>query len=234
MCGRTWALIEPGVLGYDEALALQMSLVGACRKGLIGAALVVLEHLPVITLGKSSRPDEAAELADRIEGTGVQVASVNRGGKATYHGPGQLVAYPITRLMSHQVVTYVRSLEQAAIDTLGHFGIRGTRREGHPGAWVQSRKIASIGIAVSGGVAYHGMALNVCTDMSYFSLIQPCGLTAADMVSMEEAMGRPIGVAEVKQVFLGVFSCVMGAALRPVNVAPAGTELAVPGVSSAK
>ena len=190
----------PGLTPYREALALQRSLAGAVSQGAIPDAVILLEHEPVVTLGR--RTDEAAELhlPDGIE---VDVVETDRGGKSTYHGPGQLVCYPILDLNRHgrDLKKYVRDLEQAIIGTLGRFDLNGERIDGLTGVWLTSppRKVASIGVHAARWVTTHGYALNVDLDPAPFTQwITACGLEDAHFTSMAHELGRPLTVDDVR------------------------------------
>jgi lipoate-protein ligase B len=180
-----------GLVPYDEALAEQRRLVGACR--IDGAPrLLLLEHPPTYTLGPRARDEHLLTDEATLCDLGATVRRVDRGGDVTFHGPGQLVGYPIVdlRKWGQGPVWYVRSLEEVLIQTLALFGIAGTRREGSPGVWVSSEKIAAIGVHVSRGITSHGFALNVDPDLAYFSHIVPCGLLGTSITSMAQVLGR--------------------------------------------
>jgi len=163
-------LSDLGLVEYGEALQLQKT--EAERRASGGEdILFLLEHPHVITLGKKTSPEN-------FRSQPIPVFQVDRGGDATYHGPGQLVGYLIMLLEDHDVRRFVRNIEQAIIESLAAFGIQAGRKDEHRGVWVGHQKIASIGVAVSNWVSYHGFALNVNTDLSYFSLIKPCGWSA--------------------------------------------------------
>ena len=192
------ALDDP--VPYAEAWDLQRSLAGAVSQGAIPDTVVFLEHPPVVTLGR--RTDEAAEL-HLPAGVEVEVVETNRGGKSTYHGPGQLVCYPILDLNRHgrDVKKYVRDLEEALVRTLAAFGLEGRRFEGLTGVWLHPppRKIASIGVHVSRWVTTHGYALNVDLDPAPFTQwITACGLEDAAFTTMARELGRPVAVDEVR------------------------------------
>jgi lipoyl(octanoyl) transferase len=194
----------PGLVPYREAFALQRSIAGAVSQRAIPDTVILLEHEPVVTLGR--RADETVEL-HLPEGVDVDVVETDRGGKSTYHGPGQLVCYPILDLNRHgrDLKKYVRDLEEAIIHTLAVFGLEGTRYEGLTGVWlppsgsVGPRKIASIGVRASRWVTTHGYALNVDLDPAPFTQwITACGLEDAQFTSMATELGRPLEVAEVR------------------------------------
>jgi len=192
--------MQLGQMPYAEAWELQRSLAGAVSQGAIPDTVLLLEHPPVITLGR--RTDEAAEL-HLPEDAAVEVVETDRGGKSTYHAPGQLVCYPILDLKRHgrDVKKYVRDLEQALIGTLAPFGVTGERIEGLTGVWLTRppRKIASIGVHVSRWVTTHGYALNVDLDPAPFTdWITACGLEDAAFTTVARELGRPVAVDEMR------------------------------------
>jgi lipoyl(octanoyl) transferase len=193
-------LLQLGETPYLEAWDLQRSLAAAVSQGAIPDTILLLEHTPVVTLGR--RTDEAAEL-HVPEGAAVEIVETNRGGKSTYHGPGQLVCYPILDLKRHgrDVKKYVRDLEEALIQTLAPLGIAGTRLEGLAGVWLERppRKVASIGVHVSRWVTTHGYALNVDLDPAPFTdWITACGLEDAMFTTIARELDRDVTVDEVR------------------------------------
>lgn len=177
----------------------------ARRQETIGDLLLLVEHFPVVTLGRGGGVEDLRGSPAGLRRHGVELHQTDRGGRATYHGPGQLVAYPILRL-SDDLHVYVRRLEQTAIDVLQEYGIRAGRLPGHPGAWVGQEKIAAIGVAVRHGVTTHGLALNVNPRMEHFSLIVPCGLADKGVTSMAHELGRPVDLAAVERAFIRAFA----------------------------
>jgi lipoyl(octanoyl) transferase len=215
----------PGLTPYGEAFALQRSLAGAVSQGAIPDTVILLEHEPVVTLGR--RTDEAAEL-HLPDGIDVDVVETDRGGKSTYHGPGQLVCYPILDLNRHgrDLKRYVRELEEAIIRTLAAHGLVGTRIDGLTGVWMAPgggqgpRKIASIGIRASRWVTTHGYALNVDLDPSPFTeWITACGLDDAQFTSMAAELGQPVAVGDVRPAAAAAIAEVFGLELEelPAN-----------------
>jgi len=205
-------LMNLGLVPYAEAVALQQSLAGAVSQGAIPETIVFLEHPPVVTLGR--RTDEEREL-HIPEGTAIDVVETNRGGKSTYHAPGQLVCYPILDLNRHgrDVKRYVRDLEQAIVQTLAVFGLEGRCIEGLTGVWLPSppRKIASIGVHVSRWITTHGYALNVDLDPAPFTdWITACGLDDAAFTTMARELERPLTVAEVRPAAAAAIGAVFG------------------------
>jgi lipoyl(octanoyl) transferase len=196
----TLTVLRPGLVDYREAWAEQRRLHDAVVAGDQPDTILLLEHPSVFTAGKRTEP------ADRpLDGT--PVVDVDRGGKITWHGPGQLVGYPILRLPDPvDVVAYVRRTEQLLIDVCAEFGVAGERVEGRSGAWVRAddrgpdRKIAAIGIRVARGVTQHGFALNCDCDLSAYDRFVPCGIRDAGVTSLSAELGRPVPVAEVMPV----------------------------------
>jgi lipoate-protein ligase B len=204
---------------YDAALELQHWLVAARKDGRIEDTLVLLEHPPVITLGR--RGDESNILVSRqwLVDQGIQVRRVERGGDVTYHGPGQLVGYSVMDLRQHRqdVGWYMHSLEEVLIRTLSDFGIVAERLPGNIGVWLDDkRKIAALGARIEDWITYHGFALNVSTDISRFRLIVPCGLVGKEVTSMEKVLGREVGMAEVRERISDNFSKIFDAEMRIV------------------
>jgi lipoyl(octanoyl) transferase len=194
-----------GVIGYQPALELQRDLVEQRKRGVIGDQLLLLEHPEVITLGVRTRNDRSHVLAspESLAAQGVQLFETGRGGDVTYHGPGQLVGYPIVDLGPDRrdVHRYVRDLEETLIRAVAEFGIRAGRVKGLTGIWVgepgREAKLAAIGVRISRWVTSHGFALNVSTDLSRFGLIVPCGIADKAVTSMERELGRHVPMAEV-------------------------------------
>jgi lipoyl(octanoyl) transferase len=210
-----------GVVPYAEALALQQALVERRRRNEIPDQLLLLQHPPVITTGVRTADARAhiVASADDLRAQGVEVHEAGRGGDVTYHGPGQLVGYPILAIPPERrdLHRYVRDLEEAIIRTLRRWDIDGGRIAGLTGVWVGEEKIAAIGVRVSRWITSHGFALNVTTDLSHFGLIVPCGILGRGVTSLERVLGRPVPVAEVEVVFTEAFADVFGlrAVARP-------------------
>ena len=181
-----------GRLGYAEAFALQQELVEKRKRGAIPDQLLFVEHPHVITLGRNGHMTNLLANEEALERAGIEFHPTDRGGDITYHGPGQIVGYPIfdLREWKRDVVAYVRAMEQAMLDALSEFGIAGERLPGCTGVWVGGKKIAAIGVHISRWVTSHGFALNHNTDLSYFQYIVPCGLTKP-VTSMSELGSKP-------------------------------------------
>jgi lipoyl(octanoyl) transferase len=202
-----------GVIGYQEALDLQKQLVERRLNGEIPDQLLLLEHPPVITLGARARSSRSHVLAtdESLAAQGVGVFEAGRGGDVTYHGPGQLVGYPIFNLKPDRcdVHRYVRDLEEALIRAVAVFGISGRRIDGLTGVWVgaegREEKLAAIGVRVSRWITSHGFALNVNTRLEHFGLIVPCGITDRGVTSMERLLGRTVSMDEVEASIVSAF-----------------------------
>lgn len=182
-----------GRMAYGEALELQRAVAQRRIDGLLPCDLLLLvEHPPVITLGRSTEPEHVPAAPEQLAKRGVELFEVERGGDVTFHGPGQLVGYPIYALAEHKrdLHWFLRQLEESLIHALGRFGIQAGRRQAYTGVWTAGRKIASIGIHVKQWVTWHGFALNVATDLSYFDLIVPCGIHEVEMTSMRKELGE--------------------------------------------
>jgi len=198
--GRGAYMLSLGLVPYGEAFELQRSLAGAVSQGAIPETVIFLEHPPVVTVGRRTELDSELHIPDDAS---VEIAETDRGGKSTFHGPGQLVCYPILDLRNHgkDVKRYVRNLEEALCQTLAAFDIEGKRIEGLTGVWVTPppRKIASIGVHVSRWVTTHGYALNVDLDPAPFTeWITACGLEDADFTTVARELGRPVTVDMVR------------------------------------
>jgi lipoate-protein ligase B len=204
------SLLDRGRESYPDTWELQRNLVKKRIEGDTEAdSLILVEHDHVITLGRKTTPEN-------FKPQDIPVFTVERGGDATYHGPGQLVGYPIVRLATPNVQRFVRDLEEVLIQTTHSFGIESLRVEGHPGVWVGSRKVASIGVAVTNWVTFHGFALNVNVDLSYFALIKPCGLDPDKITSMKQVLGKEVPLEDVKAEVVMRFTEVFGYDLQRV------------------
>ena len=196
-----------GLVPYEQAWALQRQLAEARRGGFAPDTLILLEHPHVYTIGRSGTRDHVY-LSDRelIE-RGITCLAVDRGGDVTYHGPGQLVGYPIFDLgPAPDVGRYLRNLEGSLIDVLADFGVSAGRLQGYTGVWIGDQKIAAIGVKVSQGITTHGFALNVSTDLSLFDHILPCGIPDKGVTSMAVQLGRAPAMGEVEEAVIARFS----------------------------
>jgi lipoate-protein ligase B len=199
-----------GIVNYKKALELQLSLLNKIKRGEVGDTLLLLEHPPTFTVGRRGKPEHLLKNVDELKNRGICFEIVGRGGDITFHGPGQLVGYPILDLNNHKcdIHLFLRNIEEVIIDALSDFDITGERKTDYTGVWVRDEKIASIGIGVKRWTTYHGFALNVNTDLSYFDIIVPCGIPGIKMTSIRELLGnkRDIDMSGVKDSIVGAFS----------------------------
>ncbi len=214
-----------GRLDYRAAWDLQHELVAARSAGNVPDQLLLVEHPAVLTLGRQADPAHVRASAAELATRGIELIRVERGGEVTYHGPGQLVAYPIVRLADRGLLLrpFVRAIEQAMVATAAAFGVEADRRDGYPGCWVAAdsarpRKIGALGLRIERGVSYHGIALNVTTDLADYELIDPCGLPDVDVTSVAREAGWPAAesapstesVASAAGHFVTAFEAVLG------------------------
>ncbi len=196
------------VVTYENGLTLQQRLVDMRQRDEIADQLLLLEHPPVITLGRGGDRSNLLASPDALRQQGVRFFETTRGGDITYHGPGQIVGYPILHLGEgrRDVRKYVTNLEEVLIRTVAEYGITATREEGKRGIWVGPEKIAAIGVRISKWVTSHGWALNVSTNLDHFRMITPCGLQGTGVTSIEREIGRTVPLEEVRQVLARKFS----------------------------
>jgi len=201
-----------GVVPYESALKRQQILVQARAEGKIPDVLLLLQHPPVFTIGRFRGEEDLVVSADVLTQEGIAVIHSSRGGSITYHGPGQLIGYPILNLKENGlgVREYIRKLEAVIIETLLELGIRSHRAADYPGVWVDGEKICSLGIHVSRYITMHGFALNVNTDLQHFEYIKPCGIKGAVMTSISKLLGYPVEVETVIGSLLHSFSETFG------------------------
>lgn len=205
-----------GVVDYREAVVLQDELRGRRQRGEIADVLLLLEHPPVYTKGRRSQPRDLPMGEDWYRQQGIDVAATSRGGRVTYHGPGQLVGYPIVAI--GDVIAYLRTMERALIAALRDEGVEARVREGLTGVWVGERKIASIGLHVSRGVTMHGFAVNVDNDLQPFEWIVPCGIEGARMTSLVRETGRAGGLPCFRRRVAWRYASAFGLRQRLVSV----------------
>jgi len=188
-----------GRVAYEEGLRLQEERVAMVQSGTAPEALFLLEHDPVLTLGRNARRDHITATSGELERLGIRVFECGRGGDVTYHGPGQLVGYPILNLAPDRkdVWKYVRGLEEAIIRTLGDYGVEAGRFERLTGVWVGREKVAAIGVRLARWVTSHGFALNVTTDLGHFDTIVPCGIRSYGVTSLERHLASPPPLPEL-------------------------------------
>lgn len=205
-------LLDLGRRAYREVWEMQKALVDRRAEEQIPDGLILVEHNPVATLGRRGKREDVLD-------PGLEVFEVERGGEATYHGPGQLVGYPILKLPDRlEVKRLVTDLEDLLIRTCHDFGIEATREGPERGVWFGGKKIGSIGLAVHRSVTFHGFALNVTTDLRDFLKIRPCGHDGGIMTSMEKALGHPVEMEDAKASVIATFQNIFGVTLRRVDV----------------
>ena len=201
-----------GRVDYSEALQLQHRKVALCKAGTIPDVLLLLEHPHVYTLGRNANKEHLLVSRQFVTTVGAEVFETDRGGDITYHGPGQLVGYPILDLTRHQrnLTWYMRSLEEVMIGAAAGFGVRATRLNGATGVWVGDEKLVAMGVHISRWVTSHGFAFNVNTDLRYFEHIVPCGLRGKGVTSLERLLGRPVEMEAVIKRVIWEFGRVFG------------------------
>ncbi len=209
-------VLDLGRVPYEKAWKYQKELVENRRRGEFGNSLVFVEHPPVLTLGRSWKRQNILADTPALTEKGVEIFKVERGGDVTYHGPGQVVGYPIVNLADRgrDLHRYLRDLEEVIIHVVGSYELEAGRKEGLTGVWVGEEKVCAIGVAVRSWVTYHGFALNVNTDLSFFSLIHPCGIQDKDVTSLAKLLGHWVDPEEVKAKIVEAFAQVFGYSLE--------------------
>jgi lipoyl(octanoyl) transferase len=217
--GKTCYALLLGSLEYRRALELQMQVCEMKKKGFREDVLLVLEHPPTITLGRNGRWHHLLASKEELAARGVECFEVDRGGDITFHGPGQVVGYPLLHLEGRErdVHRYMRCLEEVLLRVLQAYGIESGRREGLTGVWTGEGKIAAMGVHISRWITRHGFALNVRTDLAYFSLIVPCGIAGEGVASMSSVLRRDVEVQEVADLLVREFGSVFGRRMAPVS-----------------
>ena len=200
MTTRALTYCDLGTIDYKEAWDLQKSLFDLRHEKKIGDILLLLEHPHTYTLGKTARKGNLVGSEEYLKQNKISVYDIDRGGDITYHGPGQIVGYPIIDLIRWQKDThkYLRALEEILINTCSEYGLNADRKSKYTGVWIEDRKIAAIGIKVSRWITMHGFAFNVNTDLNYFNGIIPCGIADKEVTSLQKEIGREIDLCEVK------------------------------------
>lgn len=224
-------LIRPGLMPYGQALAWQLELRQALQQGEAHDSvgyLLVLQHPPVVTLGRRGTLDDVFGL-EELQERGTQFFKIDRGGEATYHGPGQLVIYPVVKLEALKigVVDLVRGLASALARTTAEYGVEAAYDPDHPGLWTKgspARKVASVGMRVSGGVSTHGAAINLVNDLIPFSLFVPCGMPNAPMTRLADHLDEALDLEEFEERFLRHFSVFLKRPFEPLELEPPPRE----------
>jgi lipoyl(octanoyl) transferase len=206
----------PGVVGYEESLRLQRERVAARKAGDIADTLILLEHPPVYTLGRNANRENLLFSPERLRRLGAEVFETDRGGDVTFHGPGQMVGYPILDLTQHRrdLAWYMHSLEEVFIRAVGQFGIQAGRMAGARGVWIGNDKLVAMGVHVSRWVTSHGFAFNVNTDLGFFDWIVPCGLHGKGVTSLQKILGRPVSMKEAAERVIRHFGAVFSTEMK--------------------
>ena len=215
-------VLKLGILDYGKAYELQKRLLQEHLQGKGSNFLLLLQHNPVITIGRSGSKGNILVSKSALTAAGIETYEIERGGDVTYHGPGQLTGYPIIDLRKSRkdVHWYLRQLEEVIIRVLAEYGIAGQRMEGYTGVWVGNEKVAAIGIAVRRWITYHGFALNVYPDMSHFDMITPCGITDKGVTSLEQLLGYKVDMDGVADKTASVFAEVLNVDTVRSNIPP--------------
>ena len=207
--GLITEIITAGTMSYKDAEALQESCATGLREGTGSEKFILLQHPHVITLGRGFHKENLLFTREWLEENGIAVEECGRGGDVTYHGPGQVVGYPVLDIsIRPDLHLYLRNLEQLLIDCLADFKIEAHRRQGMTGAWVGDEKIGAIGVRVSRWVTTHGFALNVNTDLKYFEFIVPCGIKTYGVTSMQKILGRKVDITTVHESLINHFELI--------------------------
>lgn len=208
-------ILDLGLIDYAEALKIQREFVSRRRLNEISDSILIAEHGSVFTIGRSGSRKNLLVDEGILKKEGISVLDVDRGGDMTFHGPGQLVAYPIIDLKGRgkDLHNYLRELEEAAILFLEKYGIAGKRIKDATGVWVDNKKIASIGIAARDWITYHGLSININLDKKFFAMINPCGMKGIEVTSLKEILAKTIPMQEAKKLFMGEFDNVFGHAV---------------------
>lgn len=194
-------IYDSGLIDYEKCYKVQKEFVRKRKLGEIGDVVILAEHEPVFTIGRTGKPDNLLVTKDYLKEIGVRVVDVDRGGDITFHGPGQIVVYPILDLKERHrdLHRYLRDLEEVCINFLKEYHVEGHRIAGRTGVWVDSKKIAFIGIGSSNWVTFHGLSININTDLGYFSMINPCGMRDIEVTSLSEITRGNIDMESAKQ-----------------------------------
>lgn len=200
-------LFDLGLIDFKLALQRQKEIFQGVKNGTFDSALVLCRHYPVITLGRQADKKNILAAVDELTAKGIQSCEIERGGNVTYHGPGQITAYPIFNLnhLKKDIHFFLRQLENVVLGLVSDFGIEGRRKEGHTGVWVERKKISSIGIAIKNWITFHGLSINIKKDdLANYRFIKPCGLDI-EMTSLESALAKEVDIEKAKEILLDNF-----------------------------
>jgi len=212
-------LIDLGFIDYEEAYKIQKDLVIKRKAGVIEDTVILAEHAPVFTIGRTGKRENIFEDDTSLARRAIKVLRVERGGDVTFHGPGQLVGYPVIDLKRRgkDLHKYLRSLEDVVIRFLNCYSVAGQRRQGKTGVWVEDKKISSIGIAATDWVTFHGLSINVNMDLSFFSMMRPCGMSDIEVTSLDRVLRRRIDIAQARNALAASFCDLFGMGRRDVG-----------------
>jgi lipoate-protein ligase B len=202
LTGNRIETLDLGTAGYREVYKIQRKVLAYRKAGRIPDSVIILEHTPVFTIGRAGSTDDLHVNAEKLVTKDIDVVMTDRGGRITFHGPGQLVLYPILDLKDRgrDLRRYIRMLEEVMLDYLEGYSIAGRRVEGRSGVWIDdNRKIGSIGVGISNWVTYHGLSVNVNTDLEYFEMVDPCGIKNCSMVSVASLLGRNVPIGQARR-----------------------------------
>jgi lipoate-protein ligase B len=216
---RDCLVVWLGLFSYADALNLQMQICELKKQGFDKDVLLLLEHPPTITFGRNGKRDHLLVKEEYLKSRGIDLLDVDRGGDVTFHGPGQLVGYPILSLQPQErdVHKYMHNLEESLILLLEAYGITGSREDALTGVWTQTGKIAALGVHISRWITRHGFALNVNTDLSFFDLIIPCGITGRKIASMQRILSHSFSMEEIVERYIPIFGSLWNRKIIPVN-----------------
>ena len=200
-------IVDLGRTGFLEAYNIQLALVKKISQGLEENTLIITEHNPVITIGRKGTFSNIFKTKEYLASRGIEVISADRGGDVTYHGPGQVVAYPVFKLENEakDIHNFLRYLEKVGSQFIGQYGIASEVKPGFRGVWIDGKKIGSIGIAVKKWVSYHGIAMNINIGLEPFSFIRPCGIEDVEMASLNKLLGRDLDIYDAKNKLISAF-----------------------------
>jgi len=202
-----YKIIDLGLVSFDKAYCFQKEVLSSVKAREKSESLILAEHYPVFTIGRRGKQENILASTEKLNSRGIDIINTDRGGDITFHGPGQIVAYPIFDLTKRckDMHKFLRDLEKVIILTLSDFCIDSFKVEGRTGCWTEKGKIASIGVAASGWVTYHGLALNANVDLSYFDMINPCGLKNISMTSMKQILCKEVDTEKLKKRLISRF-----------------------------
>jgi lipoate-protein ligase B len=224
---RECLVVWLGCVSYSKALALQMRICNLIKRGFNRDVLLLLEHPPTITLGRSGNRSHLLVDVSVLKSRGIELWNIDRGGDITFHGPGQLIAYPILSLQppERDVHEYMRRLEESLIRLLSCYGVASGREARFTGVWTAGGKIAAMGVHISRWVTRHGFALNVNTDLSYYNLIVPCGITGRDVTSIQKILGASLNLDEIVDKYVPIFGSIFSRTMTAISESALHREL---------